>query len=201
MTPMAPNTVFEASCAKSSAGHRHIVRTPSRFMPKYTRPRPGVWGWLVFTPVIAAFGYALYLYPWVVGVFLAAGVTGTVVLNRNFKRKLSALAALRPNESLCTFARSFNPREVDTWVIRAVYEQLQMYLASDYPQFPVRAEDQLNGCLMNDPDDLDFCLAKEIAARTGRSLENTQDNPYYGSVNTVRDLVLFFNAQPRANKP
>lgn len=177
------------------------MRTPSRFMPKYTPQRPGILGWIIFLPFIAALGFAIYQLPWAVSALIAVGIAATtIVLNRKFKNRLVVLAALRRNESICTFAKSFNPHEVDTWVIRAVYEQLQMYLASTYPQFPVRAEDTLDGCLITDPDDLALDLAKEIAARTGRSLDNTQSNPYYGNVNTVRDLVLFFNAQPRENE-
>jgi len=176
------------------------MRKPSRFMPKYIPGRPGVLGWVVFSVFMIGFAYALYKLPWLFGTLTVVGTVATIVINRNFKARLTTLAALRNNESICTFAKSFNPREVDTWVIRAVYEQLQSYLASTYPQFPIRAEDRLNDCLITDPDDLDLDLVEEISERTGRSLENTESNPYYAKVETVRDLVLFFNAQPFANE-
>ena len=168
-------------------------------MPKYIRGQFGVFGWLVFLPFLGIAMYAIYQLPWLLGVIAVIVVVGTITTKRikhNLELQLKELAAQRGNESICTFARSFNPREVDTWVIRAVYEQLQDYLAFAYPQFPVRAEDRLYGCLITDPDDLDLDLAKEIAERTGRSLEDTKGNPYYEKVETVRDLVLFFNAQP-----
>lgn len=169
-------------------------------MPKYLPPSSGVLSLLFLSSIIALYGYALYRFPWVIGALTVVIIVTTIVQNRNFKTKLTILASLRRNESICTFAKSFNPHEVDTWVIRAVYEQLQIYLASTYPQFPVRAEDALNECLITDPDDLELDLVAEIAKRTGRSLDNIDDNPYYGNVKTVRDLVLFFNAQPRANE-
>ena len=34
----------------------------------------------------------------------------------------------RTRESICEFSRAFEVRETDTWVIRAVYEQLQQQL-------------------------------------------------------------------------
>jgi len=110
---------------------------------------------------------------------------------------LVALASERTGESICEFARSFNTREVDTWVIRAVYEQLQEYLAPIQPAFPVRGSDRLVKGLLEDPDDLDLSLINEIAERTGRSLDNAENNPLFGKVLTVEDLVLFFNAQAR----
>jgi hypothetical protein len=176
------------------------MRRPSRFMPKYIPKRPGVLGCVLFATIMVGFVFALYRLTWLFGSLGVIGIVVTLVLNRNFKARLTALAALRNNESICTFAKSFNPREVDTWVIRAVYEQLQDYLVSTYPQFPIRAEDRLNGCLITDPDDLDLDLAKEISERTGRSIDDTKSNPYYAKVKTVRDLVLFFNSQPVANK-
>jgi hypothetical protein len=46
------------------------------------------------------------------------------------RRRLAGLAVGRPGESICTFARSFGRRAADTWVIRAVYEELQLKSAS-----------------------------------------------------------------------
>jgi hypothetical protein len=47
-----------------------------------------------------------------------------------------------------------------------------------------------------DVDELDYVVAEEVAQRTGRSLENPEANPKYGSVETVADLVKFFESQP-----
>lgn len=64
------------------------------------------------------------------------------------------------------------------------------------PAFPVRASDLLLNDLHIDSDDIEELLV-DIAARSGHSLDETEDNPFYGNINTVRDLVLFINAQPR----
>jgi hypothetical protein len=37
----------------------------------------------------------------------------------------------------------------------------------------------------------------DISERTGRDLRNTEANPLFGKVKTVRDLALFFHSQPR----
>ncbi|MDI4635539.1 hypothetical protein J7U46_20920 [Pelomonas sp. V22] len=109
-----------------------------------------------------------------------------------------ALASRREGQSICEFARDFDARAVDTWVIRAVYEQLQSHLRYVHPSFPVRADDRLKEDLLLDDDDLDIDLAQEVEERTGRSVDGATNNPYSGKVRTVRDFVLFFQHQPRA---
>ncbi len=180
----------------------HIMRTPSRRMPKLAPPeRPAVamLALAAFVAFVAYFGYrAFSASPWVSAAVVLVVACAVSVAGRRRKRRLAALAAERAGESICEFARSFNAREVDTWVVRAVYEQLQNYLASDQPAFPVRSSDRLVKGLLEDPDDLDLSLVNEIAERTGRSLEGAESNPLFGKVHTVCDLVLFFNAQPKS---
>lgn len=168
-------------------------------MPKLVRKPVSFAGWLVISALLLGYLYAFYRAPWIVGALSLAIAIATWISTRNHKVKLTAMAALRKNDSICTFARAFDTHEVDTWVIRAVYEQLRAYLHPAYPHFPVRAEDRLEGGLIDDPDDLELDLATEIAERTGRPLEQTENNPYFGKVETVRDLVLFFNTQPRSS--
>jgi hypothetical protein len=110
-----------------------------------------------------------------------------------------ARARARRGESICAFARSFDAREVDTWVIRAVYEEIQSELADAAPNFPVRASDLLLEDLLEDSDDLDMSVVPKVAKRTGRSLDEHLENPHFGKVRSVGDLVLFINAQPRDN--
>lgn len=109
------------------------------------------------------------------------------------RRHLAGLAAQRSGESICQFARSFARREVDTWVVRAVYESLYGYLGG---RLPIRASDRLKQDLWLDDDDLDLDLLDEIARLCGRSLERVEENPQFGRVDRVRDLVLFLNQQP-----
>jgi hypothetical protein len=104
-------------------------------------------------------------------------------------------AALRAGESICTFARAFDRRVVDAWVIRATYEEVQAHFGRSVERFPVRATDRLVEDLGIVNEDLD-ALAEDVAHRTGRSLENAEQSPVM-NVNTVADLVLFLNHQPR----
>ena len=175
------------------------MRRASRFMPKCLRKRH--WpAWIAlalfaFVPV-----YFLLNHPVGTSAVIALLVVLSVVENKRHKTRLVALAESRSGESICEFARSFEPKEIDTWVVRAVYEQLQRYLSED-TSVPVRATDRLKEDLPIDSEDLEMDLMAEIAQRTGRSLDNTIDNPYYDKVRTVGDLVLFFNAQPRSATP
>ncbi|RQO58068.1 hypothetical protein DBR47_14800 [Paucibacter sp. KBW04] len=109
------------------------------------------------------------------------------------------LASEREGQSICEFARDFDARAVNTWIIRAVYEQLQEQLKHIHPAFPVRADDRLKEDLLLDDDDLDMDLAQEVEARTGISIDQSGNNPYFGKVKTVRDFVLFFQSQPGSN--
>ena len=105
------------------------------------------------------------------------------------------LAASRPDQSICSFARDFDRRSVDPWVIRAVWEQLQDYLVTKRGPFPVRAVDRFGKDYGMDADDIND-VWDVVARRTGRSQDTTDRNPYYDRVHTVGDLVHFANHQP-----
>jgi len=176
------------------------MKVPSRFMPVASR-RPNAWGaWLALAAMgaltLVGLGVVGVAHPLATGAVLAALVMAAVVSTRAERRRLQALAASRRGESIGEFARSFDARAVDTWVIRAVYEEIQALLRASHAAFPLRASDQLKD-LGIDPDDLDMDLAVVIAQRTGRSLDHAAQNPYFGAVKTVADLVMFFNAQSR----
>jgi hypothetical protein len=176
------------------------MRVASRLMPTY-QPKPiGPLGWIVMAALACAFIYIVASEPKAVSVVLALLFFGFLVSRRAERRveeRLREVAAAREGESICEFARAFDPKVVDTWVIRAVYEQLQKQFEHVHPSFPLRAEDRLKEDLHLDDDDLDLDVAVQVEERTGRSLDNTGVNPYRGSVRTVRDLVMFFQAQPQ----
>ena len=115
------------------------------------------------------------------------------------KKHFGILLKNRQKDSIGTFSRHFEFRKIDTWVIRAVYEQLQNYLSSEKENFPIRPSDDIFIDLKIDDEDFEYDLVEEIAQRTGRSLENAESNPYYGKVNIVENLVYFFNEQPKVN--
>lgn len=132
----------------------------------------------------------------VLGALLMLFTVGQIALKKQ-RQALARLAVSREGQSICDFARDFDTRQVDTWVIRAVYEIVQARLSHLQPGFPVRAADRLWEDLKFAPDDLDLeVVAEQVAQRTGRSHENSQNNPYHGKVKTVGDVVLFFQAQP-----
>lgn len=112
---------------------------------------------------------------------------------RRDSRRVRQLSASRAGETICQLARSFDCRRTDTWVLRAVYEELQAHI-DPYP-FPIHADDALDE-LMIDREDLDMQIVWSIAGRARRSMENAERNPFYRKVVTVRDLVGFFVHQP-----
>lgn len=170
-------------------------------MPSPPIATPGASERLVFASIAALLAYTAYplLSEAPLATVSLAVMLGVWLRISTQKRRarLLALADSRSGESICEFARSFDTRSVDTWVIRAVYEGLQEQLRDVHPAFPVRASDVMLKNLIDDPDDIDMDLAPEVARRTGRDLDDTRDNPYYDKVHTVADLVMFFNAQPK----
>lgn len=145
---------------------------------------------------VLAIGYAALVW-YSVWWLLVIPAFGLILLEGEIsaKRRRAKLMAERQNESICTFARSFDARNTDTWVIRAVYEDLQEYVGHD-ELVPIRADDHLEKDLGIDDEDLDIDLVVSIAHRCKRSLDDTKSNPMYDKVVTVRDLVEFFNFQP-----
>lgn len=94
----------------------------------------------------------------------------------------------RKGESICTFARGFDFRKLDTWILRAVYEELAV-------QAPIRPCDHLERDLRLDGEDIGDCV-EAIAVRCGRSLDNASRNPWWDRVETVSDLVMYLHHQP-----
>jgi acyl carrier protein len=126
-------------------------------------------------------------------VLVIAGLTGLTEFRR--RRRLAQLAATREGESLCTFARSFDDRAIDTWVIRAVFEELRPYCKFGKRTLPLRANDHLANDLFIDSDDLVETMF-DIEARTGRWLDDQQLVASPPKIQTVRDLVMFFTTRP-----
>lgn len=174
------------------------MKKASRYMPKY-EPKKASKPVLV---VFFAIAVAIVIYqPWYL--LVIAGIALLVIVwsaidQPKVERHFHNLCKERNGLSICEFAREFDPKVVDTWIIRAVYEQLQAALPTK-ENVPIKASDGLFNTLMLDEDDLDLDLVEEIAKRTSRSLEGYESNPYYGKVTTARNLVLFFNHQPRAS--
>ena len=166
-------------------------------MPPAKARAIGPLGWVILALLATGYAYAAWRKPLIVFIGTGLLVVWAVIARLRMKHRLRSLASGRAGESIGSFAQEFDRRTVDTWVVRAVYEEIQRHLASEYPSFPVRPSDRLTGDLLVDEDDLEDDLARTIAERAGRSLSQMTENPYYGRVNTVEDLVGFFCAQPR----
>ncbi len=132
-------------------------------------------GYLIFAAVIAMVSWPSYYFT---------------------ERKLKALKADRPDDSICTFARYFDRKKVDPWVIRAVWNDLQACMNRKDGPVPIRASDNLWKDLLIDQDDIVLDIFENLPLLIGRSKENMEENPYYGHVQTVEDLVMFFNTLP-----
>lgn len=183
------------------------MRTPSRRMPG--SPRPVLpWPIAIFALALIALLLALPVTVsagWIAGTLFAGFVLGTVATVTVLAaiadgKRLGTLAAERPGESICTFARSFDRRTVDTWILRAVYEELQPYGEFGGVTMPLRASDDLEEVLGIDAEELET-LVEDIAHRACRSLDRYDRNPFYGRITTVGDLVWFFENQPLKNVP
>jgi hypothetical protein len=183
------------------------MRKSSRLMKKYQPASEPIRlaDWLFLLPlgglfllVIWLILFAIWKEPWSL-LFIPIIISVFYILDSVRHKKLSDMLKDRKNDSICSFARNFDCRKIDTWVIRAVYEQLQDYMQGDHPNFPIRANDNIYDELLIDEEDFELDLVDEIAQRTGRLFNDSEKNPYYGNVNTVADLVYFFNLQPMKN--
>ncbi len=166
--------------------------TFSRWMPRQSpRSHPVLLAVLAFGA--GATFWLFVRHPWL---FIVAAVLVGVsyALERRRRGRLHALADDRMGDPLCHFVRAFPADERDPHILRALYEELQVYCSMGKP-FPLRPTDQLRAELEIDPDDLDD-IANTVAGRAGRDMKSCRANPYYGRVQTVRDLVSFLRAQP-----
>ena len=174
------------------------MNIPSRLMPKYIPQKPNKFGILFFVILFAASAFYSPIILVFSIVLIFSAVTCSYFEGPKIDRYFSELRKSRDSLSLCDFAREFDRTSVDPWIIRATYEQVQDYLGSDR-LIPIISSDKLEEDLLIDEEDLSLDLVEEIAERTGRSLDNSESNPYAGKVVTVSDLVHFFNNQPKLN--
>ncbi len=110
---------------------------------------------------------------------------------------MSKIAVERGAPNICNYARSFEYREVDTKIMREVWNELQSYLGKyDGKSFPVEADDLFKETYNLDTDDLDN-VYWAVADRLGIETEDAEANPFFNKVTTVKSLVLFLHNQPK----
>ena len=177
------------------------MKVPSRLMPLYMPEPVSWWKKTLAYSVLALLFYillsAIIHHPWILAVVVILAVS-TVYSNKKHNQKLREKTDERANEGICTFVRSFDRNQVDAWILRAVHEELQHYMKFPEGTCPLRASDRLEKDLKIDPEDIED-LIPVVAQRTGRSLEQTERNPFFGKIETVSDFVLFINNQPKVN--
>ncbi len=168
----------------------------SRNIPKYLEEPATVFQKIALLLLLVAFLSLLYFYPFFLLLIIFLGIW-TLAYNHKEVKRLSRIANTRSGESICSFTRALNFRQVDTWIIRATWEELQDYVThKSLNEFPIRPTDKVVDDFKIDPEEI-VDIVERIAQRTRRSLEETDKNPYFGKIETVGDLVLFVNNQPK----
>ena len=167
------------------------MRGFSRTMPPAPSPPWTVGGTLALVAIVGgllAYCYFHPLFALILGGLVLVAVVATIVHDRRLRK----LASTRADDSICTFARAFDRRRTDPWIIRAVWEELQIYLPSKHDDFPIHPSDRLYECYGIDAEEL-YDIAGRVAVRTGRSLDLTSTPPE--QVATAGDFVRVMNAQ------
>ena len=110
--------------------------------------------------------------------------------------RLLKIARSRGKADICGYARSFDFRNTNTKIMRAVFNEIQDWAGRyDGAPFPVEADDSFESLYRMDPDDLDD-IYYDIAEELGIGTHEPERNPYFNRVKTVKDLVLFLHEQP-----
>lgn len=124
---------------------------------------------------------------------IIAGAIYTIIEHRRMKK----IAVERGEPNICEYARSFDYREIDTKILREVWNELQKCLGKlEGKPFPIKADDMFKATYNLDPDDLDE-VYWAVADKLGIDTENPENNPYWNKVTSVKNLVLFLHNQPR----
>lgn len=173
----------------------------SRHMPKREAPSKPTWRAILFVMALAALGlYVMLEMIWTtpltaIGFALAAIALATASIH--MARKLKRLRLSRQDDSICTFVRELPIREIDTWIVRATYEELCDYLGTKEEPFPIRPSDRLSEDLgIADDEDLGMVVCS-IADRCGRSLEDLEKNPLWPKPKTVQDVISMLMHQKK----
>jgi hypothetical protein len=169
------------------------MRTLSRHLPAAPEPQTTMMGKVVVFLFLGIFTasllYAVYCHPIVSLVVAIIFTSAGVVSYFRSKKHAEKMLAQRAEEKICSFRRSFNLHHIDPWIVRAVYEEM-----FELVDRPLRASDRLEEDLRIDPEDLED-VATNVAVRAGYDLGDNKQNPFYGKLKTVGDLVMFFTHQ------
>jgi hypothetical protein len=133
---------------------------------------------------------------YLIGAFVLFGVISSLYDHRKMKR----LALERGEPNICEFSRTFDYRQIDTKILREVWNETQINLGTYAGKnFPIKAEDLFEQTYNFDSDDLDE-IYWVVADRLGIDTENPEENPYWNKVDSVKDLVLLLHYQPKLKR-
>ncbi len=170
------------------------MKVPSRRMPRSAAVASlPVAGRVVLPLAFCVVVWLLWTHPAATLGVVAALVLAGLVLSAHVRRRLARLAASRGAESICSFTRALPIRDLDPWVVRAVYEETQEHLRDVHPEFPLRPSDRFLDDLHIDPEDVEADVAVRAAARAGRELGSAPQT----IVSTLEDLIRYLCAQPK----
>lgn len=173
------------------------MRTASRHLLPLPTQTASPFAWVYVVGVLTGLGVVCYyFYPFLMLCSVGGIVAfGAVLYYRDLLRK-RRLAASRPGDALCSFARACDFRHTDTWLIRATFEELQGFFPKRLQPFPLCPSDRFHEDLDINSEDIDD-IAFAVAVRAGYSLDGAERNPLYGRVTTVGELIAFFAQQPK----
>ena len=115
------------------------------------------------------------------------------------KKKVKRLLKNRTGD-IQSFIQSFKGYDVDLKVLENVYEMLSDMNSQSSVEFPAMINDDIEDVYGIIGEDLEY-YTEQILKSTDRTWDNYENNPYRGTIITVKDLVLFVNAQPLKTTP
>ena len=178
------------------------MRRLSRWMPRHEAPKPVLTPWQRVMASVLVLSAVTGLV-WSPGFRFAVACLVTLTAGAWFwhDRRMSRLSRQRQGEDIGTFARALDRRaqDFDPLVVRAVWDALQPHCRHRAGVVPLRPSDRLMAFMAMDGEEI-ADVVEEVSQRTGRSLEHPESNRF-GRVETVKDLVEFFSAQPRLPAP
>lgn len=135
--------------------------------------------------LLAAVGVLLYEQHGLFAIVLSlVAVGGWVALSPKAAINVHA----RRHDNLIDFARRFDVRVVNAWVVRSTYEQLGLWLG-----FPVHPSDRLYWDLKLSAADLE-----EIVFQVLVRVERVRPESWLIEAKTVRELIFFINTLPKS---
>ncbi|WP_133178439.1 hypothetical protein [Shewanella decolorationis] len=128
-----------------------------------------------------------------IGIALIFGLGYAIFDHQRLKR----ISVERGDPNICEYARSFDYRQVDTKIMREVWNEVQLCLGNfEGKPFPIKADDLFEDTYKMDSDDLDE-VYWAVADRLGIDTESPESNPYFDQVTSVKNLVMFLQNQPK----